>query len=159
RYKQPGNREWKTPLNFNIGGREFPLGLVLITATLFTLAVVNVLTKRVATISGVAFTIAFFAVFEVSEHFNKKTRKTHGQESEKFRLDTHSDVSRDAIDVRPGNILVAVRNPNRLQHLDRILRKTDTRKMDIVVLSVRSLKSGAGEFNLEPGQMFAEAET
>jgi len=159
RYKQPGNREWKTPLNFNIGGREFPLGLMLITATLFTLAVVNVLTKRVATISGVAFTIAFFTVFEISEQFNKRTRQAHGQESEKFRLDTHSDVSRDAIDVRPGNILVAVRNPNRLQHLDRILRKTDTRKMDIVVLSVRSLKSGAGEFNLEPGQMFAEAET
>jgi len=61
--------------------------------------------------------------------------------------------------VRPGNILVAVRNPNRLAHLDRILRKTDTRKMDIVVLSVRSLKAGSGEHGLEPGQMFADAET
>jgi len=41
----------------------------------------------------------------------------------------------------------------------RILRKTDTRKMDIVVLSVRSLKAGAGEAGLEPAQMFAESET
>jgi hypothetical protein len=34
-------------------------------------------------------------------------------------------------------VLVAVRNPNRLQHLAAVLHKTDTRKMDIVVLSVR----------------------
>src|SRR5262249_44669949 len=51
------------------------------------------------------------------------------------------------------------RNPNRLQHLERILRKTDTRKMDIVVLSVRSLQAGSAEYALEPNQMFAEAET
>jgi hypothetical protein len=31
--------------------------------------------------------------------------------------------------------------------------------MDIVVLSVRTLKAGAGEFGLDPDQMFADAET
>jgi hypothetical protein len=61
--------------------------------------------------------------------------------------------------VRPGNVLVAVRNPNRMQHLERILRKTDTRKIDIVVLSVRTLKTGSGEHGLEPDQMFSDAET
>jgi hypothetical protein len=65
----------------------------------------------------------------------------------------------DSVHVRPGNVLVAVRNPNRLQHLERILRKTDTRKMDIVVLSVRTLKAGAGEYGLQPDQMFSDAET
>jgi amino acid transporter len=159
RYKQPANREWKVGWNLHIGGREYPLGLFLITATLFSLAIVNVLTKKVATISGLAFTIAFFIVFELSELYNKKTHKHTGHESEKFRLDTHSDVSKETVNVRPGNILVAVRNPNRLQHLDRILRKTDTRKMDIVVLSVRTLKPGSGEGGLEPEQMFADAES
>ncbi|HXA49090.1 MAG TPA: APC family permease [Candidatus Acidoferrum sp.] len=159
RYKKPENREWKVGWNIHIGGREYPLGLFLITATLFSLAVINVLTKKVATISGLAFTIAFFIVFEVSEYYNKKNRKHTGQEAEKFRLDTHADVSKETVNVRPGNILVAVRNPNRLQHLDRILRKTDMRKMDIVVLSVRTLKSGAGEGGLEPEQMFADAES
>src|SRR4029077_2373805 len=80
-------------------------------------------------------------------------------ESEKFRLDTHSEVTKETVHVRPGNILVAVRNPNRMQHLERILRKADTRKMDIVVLSVRTLKAGAGEDGLEPDQMFSDAET
>ncbi|MDE3167713.1 MAG: APC family permease, partial [Acidobacteriota bacterium] len=159
RYKQPQNREWKVPLNFTIAGREFPLGLTLITTALFLLAIVNVFTKRVATISGLAFTIAFFVVFEGSELYNKRNRKRQGQEPEKFNLDPHSDVNREMVNVRPGNILVAVRNPNRLQHLDRILRKTDTRKMDIVVLSVRSLKAGSGEHGLAPEQMFADAET
>jgi amino acid transporter len=158
RYKQPENREWKVPLNPRIAGREFPLGLVLITATLFALAIINVLTKEVATISGIAFTVTFFVIFESSEIYNRRHRKHTGL-AEKFRLDAHADVSKDAVNVRPGNVLVAVRNPNRLQHLERILRKTDTRKMDIVVLSVRSLAAGSAEYGLEPGQMFAEAET
>ena len=61
---------------------------------------------------------------------------------EKFRLDTRDEVSCEGVSVRPGNVLVAVRNPNRLQHLQRILEKTDTRKMDIVVLSVRAGDAG-----------------
>jgi amino acid transporter len=161
RYKHPANRDWKVPLNFRIGNTEIPLGLILITTALFSLAIINVLTKKVATISGMAFTVAFFIIFELSEMHNRKRRKASGeQESEKFLLDTHADVSTEAVRIRPGNVLVAVRNPNRLQHLDRILRKTDTRKMDIVVLSVRTVtESGSGEHGLDPDQIFSEAET
>jgi len=64
RYKQPGGREWKVPLNFHVRGVEIPVGLFMITVVLFALAIVNVLTKEVATISGVSFTILFFIVFE-----------------------------------------------------------------------------------------------
>jgi amino acid transporter len=139
RYKQPGQREWKVPLNFHIGKTEIPLGLMAITVALFALAIINVLTKKVATISGVSFTIAFFIVFELSDIYNRKRKAAHGEEMEKFRLDTRDDLSFGSCGVRPGNVLVAVRNPNRLQHLARILAKTDTRKMDIVVLSVRQV--------------------
>ena len=120
---------------------------------------INVLTKKTATISGVTFTIVFFIVFELSDLYNRKRKAAHGPETEKFRLDTHSEVTKEAVHVRPGNLLVAVRNPNRMQHLERILRKTDTRKMDIVVLSVRTLKTGADENGLAPDQMFSDAET
>jgi len=160
RYKQPQNREWKVPLNFHIGKTELPVGLFLITASLFALAVINVLTKEVATISGIAFTVAFFTLFESSEIYNRKRRKAHAHESEKFNLDTRPDLSAKTVNVRPGNVLVAVRNPNRLQHLARILRKTDTRKMDIVVLSVRTVdQAGSGEYGLSPDQIFSDAET
>ena len=78
RYKQPGGREWKVPLNFHIARQsKFPLGLVLITMALFTLAIINVLTKKVATISGVSFTIAFFMIFEFSEIYNRKRKAGH----------------------------------------------------------------------------------
>ncbi|MCP6675298.1 hypothetical protein NL520_28275, partial [Klebsiella pneumoniae] len=80
-----------------IGGREYPVGLFLITTTLFCLAVANVLTKKVATLSGLAFTILFFIVFYCSEQYNRRTRKHHGAEAEKFRLDTHQDVSRETV--------------------------------------------------------------
>ena len=128
------------------------MGLMMITVSLFALAIINVLTKKVATISGVIFTVAFFIVFEASDIYNRKHRQGQRQELEKFRLDTRDDVSASAVNVRPGAVLVAVRNPHRLQHLERILHKTDTRKMDIVVLSVRKVtRDGA--------QIFSDAET
>lgn len=160
RYKQPGGREWKVPLNFHVGKTEIPLGLMIITVALFALAIINVLTKKVATISGVSFTIAFFIVFELSDIANRKRKAEHGQELEKFRLDPHDEVSAVGVSVRPGNVLVAVRNPNHLQHLQRVLEKTDTRKLDIVVLSVRQVtQAGSGEHSLEAGQIFSDDET
>ena len=160
RYKQPANREWKVPLNFVIGKTEIPLGLILITASLFGLAVINVLTKKVATISGITFTVVFFIVFELSEIANHRRRPGHAQEREKFRLDTRTDLTAESVHIRPGNVLVAVRNPNRLQHLQRILDKTDTRRIDIVALSVRTISFAAsGEHPLEVEQIFSEDET
>ena len=159
RYKQPANREWKVPLNFHIRGVEIPVGLALTTLVLFSLAVINVLTKKVATISGASFTVAFFIVFEITEQYNRK--KNHGRavETEKFRIDARPELSSDVVHVRPGNILVAVRNPNRLQHLERILRKTDLRRQDVVVLSVRHVSTGSAEYPLTTDQIFADDET
>ncbi len=160
RYKKPGDREWKVPLNFHIAGREIPVGLGLITLVLFALASINVVTKKVATISGVSFTIAFFTVFQLSEKYNRKRVSQHDTEQEKFRIDNRADLSADSVNVRPGNVLVAVRNPYRLNHLKKVLEKTDTQKIDIVVLSVRNLtQSGSGEHPLDPEQLFAADET
>src|SRR5207244_4321042 len=97
-----------------------------------------------------SFTVAFFLLFEISEHLNRKRRAaTHNAQLEVFRLDPRDDVSPEAVHVRPGNVLVAIRNPNRLQHLRRIVEKTDTRKLDIVVLSVRLVNPKSGEYPLE----------
>jgi len=160
RFKQPGAREWKVPLNFRLGRTELPVGLALITAILFLLAVANVVTKKVATISGASFTLAFFVVFELSEKYNRRRISTQSREMEKFRLDTRPDLSTEVIDVRPGNVVVAVRNPHRMEHLQRILEKTDTRKIDIVVLAVRQVNpAGSGEHGLSPDQVFSEDET
>jgi nucleotide-binding universal stress UspA family protein len=161
RYKNPENRPWKVPLNVTIRGVEIPLGLALITMALFALALVNVLTKKVATISGVSFTIAFFVLFEISEHLNRRRRRLreYRQEMEKFRLDPRDELSPESAGTRPGNVLVAIRNPNRLQHLRRTLERTDTTKLDVVVLSIRLVNPRAGEYPLEMDQIFSEPET
>jgi amino acid transporter len=160
RYKLPQARDWKVPMNFRIGKTELPVGLFLITAGLFAMAIINVLTKKVATISGILFTVTFFVVFEISDIYNRKRRIGHQQELEKFLLDTRPDLTASALSVRPGNVLVAVRNPNHLQHLARILAKTDTRKLDIVVLSIRHVTQAAsGEHALDTTQIFSLDET
>lgn len=159
RYKRPEGREWKVPLNFHIGKTEIPLGLGLITITLFLFATINVLTKKAATISGTIFTLAFFVVFMLSERYHRRKSPAHSAELEKFRMEVTGDLSADLAQVRPGNIIVAVRNPNRLDHLKKILEKTDTRMMDIVALSVRLVNAaGSGESELEPGQIFGDDE-
>ena len=159
RFKQPDNREWKVPLNVRVGSVEIPIGLGLITLFLFTLACINVFTKELATIAGVGFTFTFFLVFTISERINRKEKARNRQDLEQFRLDQSTEVSQQNLHARPGNVLVACRNPFHLEHLERTLAKTDTRKVDIVVLSVHRVTAAAsGEYDLNADQIFAIAE-
>ena len=139
RYKRPEARDWKVPINFRIGKTEIPVGLILITATLFLLAIVNVVTKKTATISGSIFTIAFFTVFAASERKNRHKRFHADAEREKFRLEERGNVTVQDVKVRPGNILVEVADINRLQHLQRVLEEVKPDKQDVVVVVVHRL--------------------
>ena len=51
------------PLNFTIGGREIPFGLLVTTLVLGSVAIVNLFTKQLATKYGLAFTLVLFVVF------------------------------------------------------------------------------------------------
>ena len=159
RFRQPENREWKVPLNVRVGNVEIPVGLGLITLFLFTLAVINIFTKELATIAGVSFTFAFFVLFAVSERINRKKLARARQDLEQFRLDQSPEITRQCLHARPGNVLVACRNPFHLEHLEKTLAKTDTRRVDIVVLSVHRVTAAAsGEFDLNADQIFSAAE-
>jgi amino acid transporter len=156
RYRQPEEPEWKVPLNFRIAGKEIPLGLGLITLSLFAMAIVNLFTKKVATTWGLTFTVTIFIIFVVCEHYNRK-RKTRSGELERFRLDTQGILSHESIKVRPGNTLVAVRNPHELMHLEKVLERTNIRRLDVVVLTVKRItRQGSGGFELEHDQIFTD---
>ena len=158
RYKEPGQREFRVPLNLKIAGVEIPIGLGLITLLLVALCVINLFTKQVATVSGVAFTIAFFAVFELSEKITKKRGAAHA-ELDQSNLEPGGELTPEAVGVRPGNIIVMVRNYNTLYHLGAILRRTDTQKQDIAVLHLRLLgRAASGEHELEAEQLFSHEE-
>jgi hypothetical protein len=155
RYKEPGEREFRVPLNLKFGNLEIPLGLGLITITLFALCIINLFTKQVATISGVAFTIIFFTVFTASERMTRK-RATEHTELDQFNLEPGEDLTPEALGVRPGNILVMVRNYNTLYNLEAVLGRVDTHKQDVVVLHLRLLaRAASGEYELAPEQLFS----
>src|SRR5206468_9290947 len=63
RFKDKSEREWKVPFNLKLDGNEIPIGLGIIAALLFSVAGINLITKEVATISGIIFTIVFFSIF------------------------------------------------------------------------------------------------
>jgi len=153
RYKQPGKREFRVPLNLKFGNVEIPVGLGLITVILFALCVINLFTKQVATLSGVAFTIIFFAVFTTSERMTKKRATAHA-ELDQFNLEAGEELTPEALRVRLGNILVMVRNYNTLHNLAVVLDRTDPRKQDVIVLHLRFLH-GVGEYELAPEQLFS----
>jgi len=158
RYKEPGKREYRVPLNFHIGKTEVPLGLALITLTLVALCVVNLFTKEVATISGVAFTLVFFSVFEICEAVTRK-RAGARAELDQFNIEPGEDLTPRALGVRPGNVLVMIRNYNTLYNLAATLDRVDARKQDVVALHLRFLgRAAGGEYELEPQQLFSTEE-
>ncbi|MDR3747036.1 MAG: APC family permease [Acidobacteriota bacterium] len=137
RYTEPENRQWKVPGNFHIRGVEVPLGLFVISLVLFATAVVNLFTKQLATISGVAFSFAFFAIFSISERITAKQHAHADSGLDQFNIAQNAELSAEAMEVRPGNILVAVRDPHNLYYLRGVLAKTDTTKTDVVVMTSR----------------------
>jgi len=76
RYKEPGQREFRVPLNLQLQPGN-SLGLAMITLTLVALCLINLFTKEVATVSGIAFTLIFFGVFELSEKNDQEGRRAH----------------------------------------------------------------------------------
>ena len=137
RYTEPGNREWKVPGNLRIFGTEIPLGLVGISLVLFSTAVVNLFTKQAATIAGISFSAVFFGVLMVSEKITARRQAAEQHGLEQFRVYANPELDYGKVHVRPGNILVSVRDPRNLFYLRNILHATDTTKQDVVVMTAR----------------------
>jgi amino acid transporter len=157
RFTEPGNRAWKVPGNLHIGKTEIPVGLILISAVLLITAVVNLFTKYEATIAGVIFSGVFFTIFTVSERHVTKERHGKPEQLDQFRVYGDQELGSGAMGVRPGNILVAVRDPRNLYYLRHILGHTDTTKQDVVVMSARLYHrehSFSGSAVMEAAQVF-----
>ncbi len=152
------DQEYKTPFNITIGGREYPIGLAITTLTLLFVALANLFSKKVATVSGVSFTLVMFLVFTISERLNRKRLQDVKKGLEEFNLEVQAEVAGDTLHARPACILVAVRDYRRMEHLHSVLQKTNLRRHDIVVMTVRAISPGAGEYELGQNQLFADYE-
>ena len=157
RFTEPGNRAWKVPGNLHIGKTEIPIGLIIISAVLFMTAIVNLFTKYEATIAGIVFSVVFFTIFTLSEHHVTKERHGKPEQLDQFRVYGNQELGSGAMGVRPGNVLVAVRDPRNLYYLRHILSHTNTSKQDVVVMSARLYHrehSFSGSSVFEASQVF-----
>ena len=159
RYKRPEvPRGWRVPLNPRIGGREVPIGLIVISMSLFAAAIINLFTKETATIAGLLFTAGFFATFVVSERITARRRAAAGSRLDQFQLKPEAEVDVDALHARPGGVLVPVRDYNTLAQLDWAVARTPVDR-DVVVLTVRLLRGpDGGAHELAADEVFTDYE-
>jgi amino acid transporter len=161
RYTEPENREWKVPGNFHIRGVEVPVGLILISLVLFATAIVNLFTKQLATIAGVSFSVAFFIIFTISERITARQHAHAESGFDQFNVAQNAELSAEAMEVRPGNVLVAVRDPRNLYYLRKVLARTDTIKTDVVVMTSRVYHrehSFSGNVEMDSSEVFERYE-
>jgi len=159
RWKYKGERGWKVPPNLRIGKIEIPIGLISVFMVLLATATVNLFTKSVATISGIAFSIAFFAVFTVSERINLKRHAQAAKEmKDHFQLEHQETINRESVAIRPGGVIVTMRDVNNPIALKWVLQRTGTDERDVVVVSVRLMGAGGPEYLSADQQSFSEHE-
>ena len=131
---------------------------MIITLLLGCIAMTNLFTKELATKYGIAFTVGLFIIFTISEKVNRRRQQSEKQGLEQFNLEHQPQVESTHLEARPGCVLVAVRDYRRMEHLRRALSKTNLRRNDIVVMTVRPISTGAGEYELAESQIFSEYE-
>jgi amino acid transporter len=160
RFKDKSPREWKVPLNIRFRNTEIPVGLGLVALILFSVAIINLVTKQIATISGLAFTIVFFVLFTVSEHINERKRGALAHvELDQFRLAPKDVIDASTLSVRPGNSVCLVRDYNTLDHLKYALERANTEERDFVVMTVRRLSGpNTGYENMDENELFTSYE-
>jgi amino acid transporter len=159
RWKYHGERGWKVPPNLRIGKFELPIGLFSVFLVLLSVAVVNLFTKSVATVSGIIFAAAFFTIFSISERINlRRHALTARQMKDQFQLEHQDTISSESAAIRPGGVMVTMRDAANPLALKWTLSRTSTEDQDVVVISVRIMGVGGPEYLSAEEQSFSEHE-
>lgn len=159
RWRYKGERGWKVPLNLHIGHTEIPIGLMSVFGVLITTAVVNLFTKSVATVSGVVFAAVFFTIFTISEKHNRRLHAaTAEQMKEHFQLEHEDRIRPEVLQIRPGSVIVTMRDAANPFALKWTLAHSDTEQQDIVVLTARMVGAGGPAYLDTTERGFSEYE-
>ncbi|WP_424244189.1 amino acid transporter [Elusimicrobium posterum] len=138
RFKAPNiKREFMMPLNFKYRNYNVPVGAILVFMFLFSLASINLITKKTATISGLSFTAIFFLFFHISERFNAKKANIMFEEGHREKLNTTTVATLEEALAELENekrVLIGVKDPDNLYHLENFLQQVTSDDIDIIVL-------------------------
>ena len=145
-------REWMFPFNIRMDNVYVPVGLIAVLLVLLAVTGMNMLTKKVATIGGVIFTMTFFTIFQISEKLNEQKARLYAPDEdneEKMNLRREVDIHTVVPELtKARRVLVPVRNPNNLVHLASVLETVSDDDTDIIVLSAKistGIQLGGGE--------------
>jgi len=156
RFKNRSPREFMVPGNVKVGGVVLPIGVSIIFLIMLLSALANLVTKQIATISGLIFTAVFLAVFMLTErHYEKKRRGAKHEHIEQFNKEDTQEVSAAILGLsKPYRKLVAIRSTQNLFMLEKALAETDPDTTDLVIMTAKLLPKG-GEESVDTAEMDA----
>ena len=146
RFKDRRPRQFMVPFNVMVRGVEIPIGLGLIFLVLLLAAIMNLLTKELATTWGLSFTAGFLIVFLVTEHYHERQRRGVKHEHlEQFNQAVTEETTPESLGVtQPFRKLVAIRSPQNLFMLEKALTETDPETTAVVVMTAKQRPPGDG---------------
>jgi hypothetical protein len=145
RFRDKRHREYEVPFNIRTKTRDgkqidLPIGIFAVFLILLSTAMINLLTKKTATVWGCAFTAGFLLLFVIMERISHKKHGGVHEHLEQFNERASDAISVEAMGLsHPNPIVVAARGPRSLPVLQKVLMETDTDKRDIVVVTCKVL--------------------
>jgi nucleotide-binding universal stress UspA family protein len=155
RFRKREKRLFAVPFNITWRGIQWPIGLALIFLIMLVSALANLVTKPIATLSGVCFSAVFFGVFTVTERIHHRRLKGEKHEhQEQFNRAEVDEITEHTLGLKkPFRKLVAIRSPHNLFMLEKALADTDPQTTDVVVMTAKMEPPGgasrAGEIDLD----------
>ncbi|HJD20069.1 MAG TPA: APC family permease [Candidatus Avelusimicrobium excrementipullorum] len=145
RFKRAGEkRDFMFPFNIKYENYYIPVGMTLVFLFLLAVGTVNLLTKQISTVSGICFTAFLFTVFKISERLNAKKANTMFEEGYRERMNVASaEDLRDIVKEieKPNRILVAVKDPDNLYHLEDVLSSVNAEDTEVIVLYAKPVEN------------------
>ena len=137
-----GPSPFRTPLNLRLGRTEIPAGLGAVGLIVSLSAFAMLLRGDIPSIAAAGLILTLGVSLAV---VRKRSGPSVADEEEQLDLSTSPDVSLDEIEVRPDNILVAVRHPHALGHVLAALQAAEDRDVVVVTIRVAGIDDEAGE--------------
>ena len=147
RFKDPRPREFKVPFNIRVGKYEVPIGLMLIFLVLLVTAIMNLLTKEVATDRRPDLHRCLPDRVRRLGALSRASAASggHHEHLEQFNRQTTEEVTPASLGLtKPYRKLVAIRSPQNLFMLEKALAETDPETTGMVVMTAKLLPPGNG---------------
>jgi len=140
RFKDHRYRGFKVPGNIQVGPIEIPVGLMTIFAVLFATACINLLTKKIATISGALFTLVLFTFFTISERLNQRNEKRcqgrFPKSLDEVNRQEVTELTPASLQLQyPTRVVVQISNAKDLGQLQKELQTPPMNEKDVIVVA------------------------